>query len=668
MPIYRGVGGTPMASTPAEVALVAQLTADAQAAAATATSAAVSASESSTLATSSSNVAVVKATEAEGYASIASDAKDAVLAVSSYQPTAVLEAIKQVDGASSGLDADTVDGFQSSVLTKHVDNISSLLSAQTIGAVNVLNYHSGLEGGGGVFYWDATGNATEHNGGTVISPLAVFPTDWDNQTQLATWFDGSGLVGTGVWRRQYDGAVNVKWFGAKGDNTDILTPFNSIVLFLKGKGGGEILFENGEFYSSDTLVVNSDNTYINAKPNSRIWSDQVTTIGGLVSFGDFGGNGVTNTVTNVGIYGGGTVDTVGLGNENAISFVRAFDYFCKDMKIPFADRKAITVQSGSSSVLNGTGYIQNNTIGTTGHDAIAIENATIGALYLENNTIEFAGRNGITIEGTSVPTVHDNVFVRSNTIGASTQIGIYGYSITKLTLDSNIVQNSGHQGISLNLCHTVREKDNIITTTGRESLKVYNSTFLSTHGTLCYGASTGNNGQYVAVNIGNISSQPVLSSMTIGGVPNYSYAVYALPPQKYTLVSSDLTSGLTGSFAGGLPDVTNCNLDGNIFNSKLNIVNNTNDQLSLERTGTNPAHGRIWAAFNQLNFGNNAYDASLVLKLDGSRDVYINNGTFNGGHLVMGTYHIWVDTTGKLRIKSSAPTTATDGTVVGAQT
>ena len=277
MPIYRGVGGTPMASTPAEVALVAQLTADAQAAAATATSAAASASASSTLATSSSNVAVVKATEAEGYASIASDAKDAVLAVSSYQPTAVLEAIKQVDGASSGLDADTVDGFQSSVLTKHVDNVSSLLSAQTIGAVNVLNYHDGLEGGGGgVFYWDATGDATEHNGGTVISPLATFPTDWNNQTQLTTWFDGSALVGTGVWRRQYAGAVNVKWFGAKGDGvSDDTTPIEKVmltytlnnVLFNDGVFYSQILLDNREFVK---LRGNGTLVYLGGKVNLKV--------------------------------------------------------------------------------------------------------------------------------------------------------------------------------------------------------------------------------------------------------------------------------------------------------------------------------------------------------------------------------------------------------------
>jgi len=43
-------------------------------------------------------------------------------------------------------------------------------------------------------------------------------------------------------------------------------------------------------------------------------------------------------------------------------------------------------------------------------------------------------------------------------------------------------------------------------------------------------------------------------------------------------------------------------------------------------------------------------------------------GTWDGTHLVMGVYHLWIDATGDLRIKSSAPTTDLDGTVVGTQT
>lgn len=46
----------------------------------------------------------------------------------------------------------------------------------------------------------------------------------------------------------------------------------------------------------------------------------------------------------------------------------------------------------------------------------------------------------------------------------------------------------------------------------------------------------------------------------------------------------------------------------------------------------------------------------------------IQNSAWNAGHIVIGAYHIWVDSTGDLRIKNGAPSSDTDGTVVGTQT
>lgn len=43
------------------------------------------------------------------------------------------------------------------------------------------------------------------------------------------------------------------------------------------------------------------------------------------------------------------------------------------------------------------------------------------------------------------------------------------------------------------------------------------------------------------------------------------------------------------------------------------------------------------------------------------------NGAWDSGHLIMGTYHFWVDTSGRLRIKNGSPASDTDGTVVGSQ-
>ena len=50
-----------------------------------------------------------------------------------------------------------------------------------------------------------------------------------------------------------------------------------------------------------------------------------------------------------------------------------------------------------------------------------------------------------------------------------------------------------------------------------------------------------------------------------------------------------------------------------------------------------------------------------------SGDFFNVGSQWDGSHLIMGSYHLWVDATGDLRIKSSAPSGDTDGDVVGTQ-
>lgn len=64
--------------------------------------------------------------------------------------------------------------------------------------VTVASYYASAtpDGGGGQFVWDSSSSDAD-NGGTIIAPDAG---------------------GVGRWRRIYSGAINVKWFGAKGDD------------------------------------------------------------------------------------------------------------------------------------------------------------------------------------------------------------------------------------------------------------------------------------------------------------------------------------------------------------------------------------------------------------------------------------------------------------------
>jgi hypothetical protein len=50
-----------------------------------------------------------------------------------------------------------------------------------------------------------------------------------------------------------------------------------------------------------------------------------------------------------------------------------------------------------------------------------------------------------------------------------------------------------------------------------------------------------------------------------------------------------------------------------------------------------------------------------------AKTIKIGDGAWNGYRMLLGTYQFWVDSSGRLRIKSSAPTSDTDGTVVGTQ-
>jgi hypothetical protein len=54
-------------------------------------------------------------------------------------------------------------------------------------------------------------------------------------------------------------------------------------------------------------------------------------------------------------------------------------------------------------------------------------------------------------------------------------------------------------------------------------------------------------------------------------------------------------------------------------------------------------------------------------KLYIEKETQIGDGAWNGQRLKLGGYNLWVDSTGRLRIKNGVPTSDTDGTVVGSQ-
>lgn len=92
-----------------------------------------------------------------------------------------------------------------STLANVVPTVANLAALRTRLAskhkhVHLLGYTTAGDGGGGLFYWDATSTATD-NGGTIIQP----------------GFGTGGALATGRWARQYAGALRPEWFGSRGN-------------------------------------------------------------------------------------------------------------------------------------------------------------------------------------------------------------------------------------------------------------------------------------------------------------------------------------------------------------------------------------------------------------------------------------------------------------------
>ncbi len=111
--------------------------------------------------------------------------------------------------------------------------------------IGVRGFSAFGDGGGGQFYWDPNSTEPENNGITVV-PSSNPP--------------------SGRWKRNYQGAVNVKWFGAAGDGATIDLPAIQAALdFVDGKGGGKVFLPRGVYLLGDeraTVLQVGDNTLI----------------------------------------------------------------------------------------------------------------------------------------------------------------------------------------------------------------------------------------------------------------------------------------------------------------------------------------------------------------------------------------------------------------------
>lgn len=164
--------------------------------------------------------------------------------------------------------------------------------------------------------------------------------------------------------------------------------------------------------------------------------------------------------------------------------------------------------------------------------------------------------------------------------------------------------------------------------------------------TIVFGSDTKSN--YIEGNFG-------IGNITDSGTGN-SFRAIAQSSLEFPFV--------TGRFQVRNLDATVANavFDADNTNNSIYILKNQNNKMILN-SGIFELHSN---ASMRLRPG-----GSLSLMAATGQNVVIGDSglasDWQDGHLVLGAYHIWVDSTGDLRIKNSAPTSDTDGTVIGTQ-
>ena len=87
--------------------------------------------------------------------------------------------------------------------------------------------------------------------------------------------------------------------------------------------------------------------------------------------------------------------------------------------------------------------------------------------------------------------------------------------------------------------------------------------------------------------------------------------------------------------------------------------------VSIEDAGTLDVEGDIYTQGNIDADGDITADGDVTIT--GASSYLVLSGGWNTSHIQMGTYHLWIDSSGRLRIKNGVPASDTDGVVVGQQ-
>jgi len=301
----------------------------------------------------------------------------------------------------------------------------------------------------------------------------------------------------------------------------------------------------------------------------------------------------------------------------------------------------------------GTKVEDNKFINISKH---AIEAYDVNHIEISNNMVNGGGQGMISCDGCDNASIHHNIFqddavpfaielkvsgINKNTHSASIHNNWFEWSGSNTALNGVIVDA---QQVSIFDNHFLDEttgfqNSHILVDDDADSTQIFGNNFAQTSASKIVDINSGALGTTIFNNRG-FSQHHLVNDNGVGTV---------LENFDFTLGHKLIRSSKVG----------------------FTTVTSTGDPVLID-----PTMARISTRTNEYFGANNADSIvqgrrRMFLRSAANHNVHLSDesgiSNHQSGHIVLGSYHIWVDNTGVLRIKNGAPISDVDGDVVGQQ-